>query len=77
MHEEMISLQDAETTYEYKDYYKILPKLNGWHKDKNRIKDGKQVNKGFSYSSDKNKSWINSEDLKKWLTENSDKIIED
>ena len=37
MHEQMISLEDSMTTYEYEDYYKILPPINNWHLDKSRI----------------------------------------
>ena len=37
----MISNDEASCTYEYKDYYKILPLINDWYKDKNRIKKEK------------------------------------
>ena len=37
MHEQMISLEDSMTTFEYKDHYKILPSINNWHMDKARI----------------------------------------
>ena len=60
----MISEEDAMTTYEYEWYYKILPTLNKWHMDKNRIKDGKKVNRGFVYSSGNNTQWLTIEDLK-------------
>lgn len=52
------------STYEYEWYYKILPTLNKWHMDKNRIKDGKKVNRGFVYSSGNNTQWLTIEDLK-------------
>ena len=42
IHEQMISNDEASCTYEYKDYYKILPLINDWYKDKNRIKKGKR-----------------------------------
>ena len=35
--------------------------------DKNRIKDGKKVNRGFVYSSDNNTQWLTIEDLKKMI----------
>ena len=54
IHEQMISAEDSMTTYEFDDYYKILPTINNWHLDKNRIKDGKKVKDGFIYSSDQN-----------------------
>ncbi len=40
LHEQMIGLEDAPHTYEYKEYFKILPAINNWSKDTNRIKDG-------------------------------------
>ena len=40
LHEQMISLEDSKTTYEYDDHYRILPAINDWHKDKNRINGG-------------------------------------
>ena len=63
----MISEEDAMTTYEYEWYYKILPILNKWPMDKNRIKDGKKVNRGFVYSSGQNKEWMTIEQLRKYL----------
>ena len=38
LHEQMVGLEDAHFTYEYDNYYKILPQINGWYKDPNRIK---------------------------------------
>ena len=67
LHEQMISLEDSSTTYEYKDFYKILPILNNWADDKNRIKDGKKVTEDFVYSSDKNSEWMTISDLQEWL----------
>ena len=34
----MISVEDAANTYEYSEFYKILPQINDWDKDINRIK---------------------------------------
>ena len=47
VHEVMISEEDAMSTYEYDWYYKILPTLNQWHLEPERIKDGRKVEKGF------------------------------
>ena len=52
IHEVMISKEDSRSTYEYDWYYKILPTLNSWHKDVNRIKNGLKVHEDFVYSSD-------------------------
>ena len=67
IHEVMISEEDAMNSYEYNWYYKILPTLNQWHRDPERIKDGKKVEKGFIYSSGQNKEWMTIEQLRKYL----------
>jgi UDP-N-acetylglucosamine 4,6-dehydratase (inverting) len=51
LHEQMIGVEDASNTYEYKSYFKILPQINGWSQDAARIKDGKAVAEDFVYSS--------------------------
>ena len=43
LHEQMISIDEANSTFEYKDYYKILPQINKWEKDIKRIKNGKKL----------------------------------
>ena len=70
IHEQMIGIEDADFTYEYDDYYKILPAINFWHEDSNRIGSGKKVPSNFQYSSDKNAEWLSSEDLSKWIKAN-------
>ena len=67
IHEQMIGQDDANYTYEYKNYFKILPAINDWHNDKNRIKNGKKVKQNFSYVSDKNNQFISSKELSIWL----------
>ena len=74
MHEQMIGFEDAPHTYEYKEHYKILPMINDWSKDPERIKDGKLVPKDFTYTSDNNSSWMKKSELSSWLEENKDKI---
>ncbi len=74
IHEQMIGIEDAPYTYMYKDYFKILPSINNWYMDQNRIKDGKLVDKDFSYSSNKNTEWMSEEAFKLWLANNWDKI---
>ncbi len=67
LHEQMISPEDSYYTYEYKNYYKILPCINNWDKDIKRIKTGKKVKNGFSYTSLNNKNWLNINEIKKWI----------
>ena len=74
LHEQMIGEEDSDSTYEYREHFKILPVINNWHKDSRRIKDGKCVDKGFTYRSDNNSEWMSQEELKEWLLENNTKI---
>jgi nucleoside-diphosphate-sugar epimerase len=74
LHEQMISCDDANSTYEYSNYYKILPQINEWAKDNLRIKTGKKVPEGFVYSSDNNLEWMTKLDLQKWIDFNQDSI---
>ena len=67
LHEQMIGDDDALFTYEYSGYYKILPSINDWQNDKNRIKDGKKVEANFSYNSNTNNEWMSIDELKSWL----------
>ena len=69
----MISKDDSRYTYSYKDYYKILPSINNWDKDKSRIKRGKKVKLGFEYTSNTNSTWLKLAEIKK-LIKNFDKF---
>tara|TARA_X000000368_G_scaffold418824_1_gene420192 strand:+ start:995 stop:1975 length:981 start_codon:yes stop_codon:yes gene_type:complete len=71
LHEQMIGLEDAPTTYSYNDYYKILPAINEWAVDSKRIKDGVKIESDFTYSSDNNEDWMSSEELQAWLDNNN------
>ncbi len=74
LHEQMISTEDSYTTYEYPDHFKILPAIHEWCNDVGRIKDGKKVAEGFSYTSDNNKQWMSVEVLRDWIRKNREKI---
>ena len=74
IHEQMIGLEDAPHTYEYKDHYKILPAIYNWSSDPWRNKGGIKVGENFIYSSSTNKEWMSIHDLQKWINANSAKI---
>jgi len=74
LHEQMISPEDSFYTYEYSKYYKILPQLNEWAKDKKRIKKGIKVPEGFIYRSDLNSQWMTKSYLKQWINLNKNFI---
>ena len=70
LHEQMIGSEDSLTTYEYKWYYKILPQIYNWSKDKKRFIRGKKVSEGFVYSSDNNSNWMKVNELRSWIKKN-------
>ena len=74
LHEQMIGPEDALYTYEYDDYFKILPSINNWSKDPARIGSGTKVDPEFIYCSDNNKDWMEIFELQKWIEENRNKI---
>ena len=74
LHEQMIGTEDSLYTYDYPEHYKILPALHSWDLDANRIKNGKRVQEGFSYTSDNNSEWMTPEDLRVWIEFNRKKI---
>ncbi len=67
IHEQMIGLEDSPYTFAYPGYYKILPMIHDWSADPERIKDGKKVPEGFTYSSDSNKEWMSVNELKQLI----------
>ncbi len=73
IHEQMIGIEDAMYTYEYKNYFKILPSLFNWNLDKKRIKNGKKVPDNFVYSSNNNNHWMTQKELKTWIKSNLEK----
>jgi FlaA1/EpsC-like NDP-sugar epimerase len=74
LHEQMIGSDDSHFTYEYSKYYKILPQIYEWGKDRLRINNGNKVPEGFVYSSDKNKEWMTKSDLQIWINSNQNSI---
>tara|TARA_E500000178_G_scaffold322534_1_gene347379 strand:- start:55 stop:1038 length:984 start_codon:yes stop_codon:yes gene_type:complete len=70
LHEQMIGPEDCQNTYEYPKYFKILPQINNWSTDVKRIKNGKKVPEGFSYSSNTNSEWMTEKNFKNWLDKN-------
>ena len=74
LHEQMIGVEDALSTYEYEGCYKILPVINDWSNDEGRIKGGVKVADNFIYDSSTNSDWMTKEDLQAWLSENENKL---
>ena len=74
LHEQMIGTEDALHTFEYDNYFKILPAIHDWCKDPNRIKAGVKVAPDFIYSSNINPEWMTIEHLRAWIGSNRKKI---
>ncbi len=74
LHEQMIGVEDALHTYEYSDYFKILPAIHQWSSDPERINGGVKVASDFIYSSDYNSEWMSIEALRAWIDQNRDKV---
>lgn len=74
IHEQMIGLEDAPNTYEYEEYFKVLPMIHDWVKDPKRIQNGQKVSADFVYTSDANRMWLSVSELSAWLTANRDKV---
>lgn len=74
LHEQMIGPEDALYTYEFEDYYKILPAIHNWSQDPLRINGGELVHPDFIYSSDNNPEWMSIETLIAWIAQNRGKI---
>jgi UDP-N-acetylglucosamine 4,6-dehydratase/5-epimerase len=74
LHEQMIGAEDAMYSYEYVNYFKILPAIHDWNNDPARIKDGVRVSPDFTYCSNNNAEWMSEEALLSWIQQNSNKI---
>lgn len=74
LHEQMIGPEDAPHTYEYDDYFKIIPAIHNWSTDPARIKTGRKVPEDFRYASDNNSEWMAPEVLRDWITANREKV---
>ena len=74
LHELMIGSEDSYSTFEYLEYFKILPQINDWANDENRIKDGRRVPEEFVYTSDSNTAWMSDASLRGWIDANKNSI---
>lgn len=74
LHEQMISAEDSYHTYEYREHFKILPAINQWSSDTNRIQGGCKVPEGFVYTSDTNSEWMSVKALREWIATHRAKI---
>jgi UDP-N-acetylglucosamine 4,6-dehydratase len=69
VHEQMIGTEDAQHTYEYDRFYKVVPAIAG-EDNAVRVKGGRKVPAGFVYASDTNTEWMSVEMLRAWIDAN-------
>ena len=69
LHEQLIGEDEAQYTYKFDGYYKILSPLNNWCNDKKRTSGGVKVGSDFIYKSDTNDTWLSQKKLERWLSE--------
>lgn len=67
LHEQMISQEDAISCFEYDGFYKIIPTIHDWNTDDAYKQTGQKTDETFSYTSDKNDSWMSIPALQAWL----------
>ncbi|OIO38081.1 MAG: UDP-N-acetylglucosamine 4,6-dehydratase (inverting) [Candidatus Omnitrophica bacterium CG1_02_49_16] len=63
IHEVLVPKDEARQVLEYKDMFVIQPNFPWW--GRSRLAGGKGVDADFEYTSDNNKHWLTSKDLKK------------
>ena len=72
LNEQLVGEDESPFTYEYEDYFKILPSIDALNSSADE--NGKIVANGFKYTSDLNDSWMEINDLSEWIENNRDII---
>ena len=72
LNEQLVGEDESPFTYEYDDYFKILPSIDSLNSSASE--NSKTVEKGFKYTSDLNDSWMEIDELSEWI-ENNREII--
>ena len=67
INEMMIDSNESENTFEFNDYFKIVPRIFSPEITKKIIINGKKVKKDFEYVSNINKNWITKDKIKKLI----------
>lgn len=72
LNEQLVGEDESPFTYEFEDYFKILPSIDAFASCADN--NGEIVPNGFKYTSDLNDSWMEIEELSEWI-ENNREII--
>ncbi len=66
LHEIMVTVEDAMTTYEYDKHFIVYPQMK-WNNRQEIAPGGKKVPDGFSYSSGNNTEWLSVTQIRELL----------
>ena len=72
LNEQLVGEDESPFTYEFKDYFKILPSIDAFASNADNY--GEIVPNGFKYTSDLNDSWMEIDELSEWIENNRDII---
>ncbi len=72
IHEQMISAEDALTTFDCGGHFVILPHGDGPDRNDYTKNRGSKVPLGFTYNSDSNSDWMTKDQLNEWVAQNAD-----
>ncbi|MBI4120274.1 MAG: UDP-N-acetylglucosamine 4,6-dehydratase (inverting) [Parcubacteria group bacterium] len=68
LHEEMITATDSASTFEFADYFVVVPSRKEWSEvEYLKAYGGRRCAEGFQYSSDKNDQWLSVGDLRELI----------
>jgi FlaA1/EpsC-like NDP-sugar epimerase len=67
LHEQMISVEDARTTFEFDDHFTIVSPVVPVAFEEMKRMGGKLCDDGFAYTSDSNDWWMKQEELSSWI----------
>jgi UDP-N-acetylglucosamine 4,6-dehydratase/5-epimerase len=74
LHEQMISVEDAYTTLEFTDHYRIVGAFGPSSWDSLLAQGGRPVPEGFTYTSDTNPERMSVEELRAWISANRELV---
>jgi len=69
IHEQMITKEDALNTFEFDNYYVVLPQTK-WEHIEYDYPHAKKVPAGFEYHSGNNTQWLSADEMKRIIQEN-------
>lgn len=75
IHEQMIGIEDAPSTFDFGNHYRILPSIFDWFNGHVDSDNAKPVPLEFRYSSDSNFEWMSQSHLQQWVKANQHNFL--